>query len=440
VNSKVICEPSSGEGAAEDKPRLPNVAKDRRLLTDTFVRALEPAPPGKRDLYYDIKVAGFGLRVTDRGTKSFILYARFPPSHVPTRRHLGDVGKMSLADAREKAREWVKLIELGKDPGEVARQRDLAKQREKRTTFTKVAEDWLADKVSGERKAREVEADVRREFISRWGNRPVTDITPGDVLDVIREVKKRAPAQARNMLGHAKRLFNWAVIQHAYGLSDNPAEKLKPKDLLGKKVSRQRVLTDSELRALWHVAERMDYPYGPVFRMLALTGQRKSEVAEARWREVDLEKRLWIIPPERMKGDAAHAVPLTDEVLELLSRLPRFKKGDHIFTTTSGVKPVNGFSKAKDRLDAAMAAELSVALDPFVIHDLRRTMRTGLSALPIPDRVRELVIAHAQPGLHKVYDQYAYLEKKREALKMWAARLRSIVDPATTSNVVPLHG
>jgi integrase len=175
-----------------------------------------------------------------------------------------------------------------------------------------------------------------------------------------------------------------------------------------------------------------------VFQLLALTGQRKSEVAKARWREFDLDKKIWTIPPERMKGEAAHVLPLTDDMIAILTALPRFKKGDHVFSTTFGSKPVNGFSKAKLRLDAAMAEVLGKPVEDFVIHDIRRTMRTHLSALPIPDLVRELVIAHAQRGLHKVYDQHAYEAEKRHALELWAARLRNIVSPPP-ANVVPLQ-
>ena len=410
--------------------------KRKLLLSDTFVRALQAAPAGERHDYWDTKVTGFGVRVTDRGAKSFVLYARFPPAGMPARRALGDASKMGLAAARKKAREWLDLIEQGRDPKETARQLTLKAQRANRTTFAIVAEEWLRDAVQGkQRKAREVEADVRREFIARWGSKPITEITALDVRDVIREVKARAPAQARNVLGYAKRLFDWAVAQDVYGLDVSPAEKLRPKDIIGKKVLRQRVLADAELRALWLAADKLTYPYGPLFKMLALTGQRKSEVADARWREIDQAKKLWTIPPERMKGDAAHVVPLTDDVMTILATLPRFKKGDHLFSTTLGAKPVNGFSKAKQRLDQEMAADLAGEVDPFVIHDIRRTMRTGLSALPIPDRVRELVIAHAQPGLHKVYDQYAYEIEKRQALELWAARLRAIITPLP-ANVV----
>ena len=381
---------------------------------------------------------GFGVRVTDRGAKSFVLYARVPPSRMPARLALGDADKMGLAAARKKAREWLDQIQQGRDPRESARQEQLAAQRSRRTTFAVVAEAWLEEAVQGQRKAREVAADVRREFIPRWGNRPVTEVTSLDVRNAIMEVKRRAPAQARNVLGYAKRLFGWAVAQHAYGLEESPAERLRAKDLLGKKVLRQRVLTDAELRALWRATDKLAYPLGPLFKMLALTGQRKSEVAEARWREFDFARRLWTIPAERMKGGAAHVVPLTDDVIALLETLPRFKKGDHLFSTTYGAKPVNGFSKAKGRLDAAMTEQLGGPADSFVIHDIRRTMRTGLSALPIPDNVRELVIAHARPDLHKVYDQFAYVEEKCHALELWAARLRDIVSPPP-ANVVSMR-
>jgi integrase len=109
--------------------------------------------------------------------------------------------------------------------------------------------------------------------------------------------------------------------------------------------------------------------------MLALTGQRKSEVAEARWQEFDLEKRMWTIPPERMKMDAPHVLPLANDVLAILELLPRFKKGDYLFSTMFGAKPVNGFSKSKDRLDGAMRAEIG-DLEPWTIH-ARRDWRLG---------------------------------------------------------------
>jgi hypothetical protein len=113
--------------------------------------------------------------------------------------------------------------------------------------------------------------------------------------------------------------------------------------------------------------------------------------------------------------------------------LPRFDRGDHVFSTTFGVKPVNGFSKAKQAIDAEMPK-----MPGWVLHDIRRTVRTHLSALPVPDLVRELVIGHTKPGLHKVYDQHAYVAEKRHALELWSARLRDILTPAP-ANVVKMR-
>jgi integrase len=284
--------------------------------------------------------------------------------------------------------------------------------------------------------------EIENEFISRWGSRPVTDITARDVVALLDEaVARGAPYQAHNLLGHIRRLFNWAIGRHIYGLDKSPCDRMKSKDVIGPKLSLTRVLSDAELRALWAATERMGYPYAPLYRMLALTGQRKSEVAEARWSEFDLDRKLWTIPAERMKGKnevaRPHHVPLTDEVIAILNALPRFKSGDHLFSTSFGVKPVNNFVKAKASLDRAMLAELG-KLDPFVIHDIRRTMRTGLSALSVRPDVAELVIAHALPGMRGVYDKYSFEAEKRQALELWAARLREIVQPPP-ANVVKLQ-
>jgi integrase len=416
----------------------------KRTLNDRTVKALKAAPRGQRFEAMDALVPGFGVRVTDKGAKTFILIARYPGSPNPTRRAIGEYGEISLEKARATARHWLELIRRGIDPREEVERQRLAEQRKRANTFAAVAEDFIKDKLPSERKGKIVERDIRREFLSKegadWGGRPITEITPLDVRSVVRTVKDRgAPYQAHNILGTARRLFNWAIDQHAYGLETSPCDRLKPAAIIGEKKARTRVLNDGELRALWNAAKAIEYPYGPLFLLLTLTGQRKSEVSESRWSEFDLQKKLWTIPAERMKADAPHVVPLSDAAIEILKTLPRFERGDHLFSTTFGVKPVNGFSKAKDILDRKLKQIIGKPVEPFVIHDIRRTMRTGLSALPIPDLVRELVIAHTKPGLHKVYDQFAYLDEKRQALDLWASRLRDIVTPRP-DNVVELRG
>jgi integrase len=423
----------------------------KRTLNDRLVKALKPAKAGTRYEVMDTVVPGLGVRVTDTGQRTYMLRCRFPGSRHANRRAIGDCGAITLVQARDKAREWLELVRKGIDPQIAEERQRQAELRRHRNTFAAVAEDFIADKLPSERKGRECERDIRRELMPVWAKRPIAEITPQDVRAIIKAAKDRgAPYQAHNILVLARRLFSWAIDQHVYGLETSPCDRLKPKAIIGKKVFRTRVLDDDELRGFWRATRRLGYPYGPLFQMLALTGQRKSEVAEARWSEFDLIEKLWVIPAERMKTDVDHVVPLPDDVLDILKSLPRFQKGDHLFSTTFGLKPVNGFSKAKQRLDrhilrswralARVRGEdrRKARIRPWIIHDIRRSVRTGLSALPVPDLVRELVIAHTKPGLHKVYDQHAYEAEKRHALELWAARLRSIVEPPPAPNLVPL--
>ena len=140
--------------------------------------------------------------------------------------------------------------------------------------------------------------------------------------------------------------------------------------------------------------------------------------------------KLWVIPAARMKGGFAHAVPLTPEISALLESIPRFAGGDFLFSTTGGGKPINGFGNAKARLDKLMRMDLEaqgLPFEPFVLHDIRRTCRTKFSALSVEDVVRELLLAHSRPGLHKVYDLHAYEKEKADALKLWHEKLKQIV-------------
>jgi integrase len=415
----------------------PTSADMKRTLNDRIIRSLKAAPAGKRYEVMDTVVPGLGVRLTDKGAKTFILIARYPGSENPTRRALGEYGELTLEQARATARDWHTLIGRGLDPKEEVKRQRLAEQRKRANTFAAVAEDFIEGKLPSERRGKSVEQTIRREFIPAWGGRPITEIAPLDVRAIVKRAKDRgAPYQAHALLATARRLFNWAIEQHAFGLETSPCDRLKPRSIIGDRKARSRILSADELRAVWKATETMGYPYGPLLRLLAFTGQRKSEVADARWSEFDLEQKLWTIPAARMKADAPHVVPLSDAAIEILRTLPRFERGDHLFSTTFGVKPVNGFSKAKEILDRKLQQIIRKPVAPFVIHDIRRTMRTGLSALPIPDLVRELVIAHTKPGLHKVYDQFAYLDEKRDALDRWAGRLRDIVTPPPDNVIV----
>ena len=240
----------------------------RKTLTDRLLRSLKP-----ETAHYDVMdtiIPSMGARVLKSGKISFTLHGRFPGGGAFTRRALGGYGELSLLEAPDKAREWLKLIEKGIDPQAHEEQQRRAKERERQNTFAAVAEDFIRDKLPGERKGREVERDVRREFIAVWGDRPITEMTARDVCDLIRAKAQTAKPQARNLLGYAKRLFSWAVDQDCYGLEISPVAALKPSKIVDDKVSGDRILNDTELFALWRAAMRMPYPIGPIYQILTL--------------------------------------------------------------------------------------------------------------------------------------------------------------------------
>ncbi len=319
-------------------------------------------------------------------------------------------------------------------------------------SFAAVVADYLQGPAKEFAKFVDAKTTLEGDFGKRWGARPITDITPLEVATAIRAIVARgAPYQAHNALGYLKTMFNWAIGTGLYGLQSSPTERLKPAKLIGKREARSRVLSDTELRQVWEAAGGLGYPYDTLLRMLVLTGQRVSEVSEMSWHEVDFEKALWMIPLARMKSARAHEVPLAPEALGLLKNLPRWTGGNFVFTTTAGAKPVNRFSRCKLRLDRLVAGlraqerageqaepEPKDRRPPWVLHDLRRSMRTHLSALPIEDIVREAIIAHARQGLHRVYDQRGYQAEKRRGLELWEHRLAGILAPKPPADLADL--
>src|SRR5262245_5639556 len=413
----------------------------KRTLNDRLIKSLKPAKPGKRAEIFDAIVPGLSVRVTETGHKSFMLVGRYPgasKTNTTARRLLGAYGEISLEQARNKARSWLELVGKGVDPAiEVERQR-AAELRKQAGTFANLAEAFIQQKLSKERRGRDAELHLRNIFIPRWGRRPAGDITADDVGAVISEVKEHAPYMAHALLATIRRLYRWASTPgRGYGITGSPCFNIRPTDLIGEKHPRTRFLDDREILAFVRACDKLGYPYGTIGQMLLLTGARHREVSEAPWTEFDLAKKTWTIDQERFKSNVEHTVPLTDDVLALLNGLPRFKRGNHVFSTTWGEKPTMIGDKVKSRIDVLMAQELGAEPKPWRVHDLRRTVRSHLSALQIPDHVAEMVLGHGRKGLQRVYDQHRYEEELRQALTRWAARLRSIVTPPP-ANVTPI--
>jgi integrase len=439
----------------------------KKKLTVRGINALKAAEPGKRYDIWDTEVSNFGVRVTDTGKISFNVMRRIGPKGAPVRRVVAEHRCGSeyteglLTQAREDARKFLRDMTQGVDPkAKAERERESARTaaaERSANSFESVAEDFIRRHVLATDKGRpklksgtEVAATIRREIIPKWQGRPISEIARRDVVKLLEDVVDDGRASvAHHLLAYLSKLFNWAIARDVYGLQASPITRGMGKDIVGTKKPRQHVLSNAQIVEVWQASTALPSPFGEFVRMLLVTGQRLREVANAKWSEFDLDGRLWTIPATRMKGDAAHEVPLSPlavEIVESLAKPEHRRPGAYVCSTTGGKAPISGFSKAKvalDRLLAEMRAKAALereqaAVTGWVFHDLRRTMRTNLSGLPVPDLVAELVIAHAKPGLHKVYDQHAYRDEKRRALDLWAAKLLSIVDGSGGGNVVQL--
>ena len=429
----------------------------KKRLTDAMIAGLKPAPAGERIEVRDELVSGLAVRISEKGKKTFVLIARFPGSANPTRRAIGEYPVISLATARDEARRWQLLIRRGMDPKDEIERERADNARKRVNTFSAVVEDYLKDIPSRQRNrhADQDAAEIRRELLdadrNKWLSKPIMEITDADIAQLIGAIRDRpAPGMAYNVWGHIKAVFSWAMWperRQGYGLTINPTQHLQPKHFKLSKTVSTRVLSDEEIHAYWQAADATPYPLGPFYKLLILTGQRKSEVSDARWHEFDLLKRkLWTVPEERFKSGQAHIVPLSEDAVALLDSLERFsgeKSGDCLFSTTDGLKPINGFSRAKAELDKLMLKNLRKAdpaakLPSWVFHDVRRTVRTRLSALRVNSEVAEMVIGHGKTGLRRVYDQYEFEPEMREALQRWSRALSKIASPEATNNVVEL--
>ena len=430
------------------------------LITDRTLKSLKPA--SKRYAKMDLAIGGFGVRVSEQGKRTFVLRTRYPGGNGnATWRALGEYPAMTLEEAREKAAHWLKLIARHEDPAAVEDRLAQAAQRKRANSFAAVVEDFVREAIIGhdpehprQRRGAKVARELRAFFVPLWGDRPITEITRADIQAAIIGVRdhgargmlaaagvkgakrpakvKRAPGQARNLLGNLKTLFAWTIEFGGYGIEANPARDVRAKTLVGAKPKRERFLSALEIAAFWRATERLKYPFREAYQLLLLTGLRLDEVRKASWREFDLTGKLWTIPKERMKSTnelaRPHTVPLTAQMLAILDSLPDFKDGKFLFSKTVGIKPVSVDDKIKKTIDAYMREELP-DLPQWQNHDLRRTVRTGLSKLRIDRDVREAILAHAKPAIEATYDRYDLTQEKLDALEMWGKWVRELVQP-----------
>jgi integrase len=266
---------------------------------------------------------------------------------------------------------------------------------------------------------------MKGSVVERWGKRRLSDITRTDVTHLVDEVAARAPYMANRLLAHLKSMFNFFIARDM--IQVNPCIGVKPQP----EEARDRILSDDELVRVWHAAGDLGWPHGPIVHMLVLTGQRRDEVSEMRWSEIDFDARLWKLPRERVKNNTAHEVPLSAPALDVLRRLPRKSK---LVFLRPGLTQVSNFTGAKGRLDT-----ISGVTD-WRLHDLRRTVASGMARLGINLPVVEKVLNHTGgsfAGIVGVYQRHDFAGEKRDALDRWAAHVMGLVE-GKPANVVDL--
>lgn len=409
----------------------------RKKLTDLFVAKVAAPAKGRRLEYFDTTFPALALRVTDSGHKSWCLFYR----HGGRLRRwtIGSYPAFDPASARKAASSALHRLAEGIDPGEEKRVRRNA-PKPLACDFAAVAREYLERQVRRNTAAstyRETARIIEQDVIPEWSTRPIGSIAKRDVIALIdKKIASGAEVQANRVLARLKTLFGWAVEKDR--ITANPCDGLKPPT---KERARDRVLSDSEIGAFWTATGELDWPFGPLFRLLLLTAQRRDEVATIEWAELDLEKPLWSLPREKAKNDQGHDVHLSAQALDILGPLPRVAGG--LVFSTNGRTAVSGFSRAKERLDALIAKALGREIEPWILHDLRRTATTGMARLKFPPHVVDRVLNHTSGtirGVARVYNRFDYLDERKAALEAWGRALEAIVISAEApKNVIPLR-
>lgn len=363
----------------------------------------------KRQEFWDSYLPGFGMRVAPSGKKTFFVMCRDKGKQ--RRLSLGCYPIITLAEARDAARDKLRLVSQGL-PLEEKKQESITLEQVFKSFIERYAKkknkDWKG-----------TEARLRNTLIKEYGTLDVRDITRANIIALLDKIVARnAPIQANRVHAGASKFFKWC-IERGY-IESNPVQYItKP----APENPRDRVLSDDELALIWDKAEKMKYPFGPLLQILILTGQRKGEVSGMRWSEINIKEKIWLIPKERSKNGHAHAVPLSGKVLNILENVPRFLHSDFVFTTT-GKTPVSGFGKLKSRLDKASG------VNNWIIHDIRRTVASGMARLKVTPYVVEKILNHVSgtfSSVAGVYNRYGYDDEKREALQAWGNYILSNV-------------
>jgi integrase len=401
-------------------------------LTDRLIRTRKPPVTGRLTLT-DTVVPGLSLRINAASTKNpeglrhWLLRYR-PRRQAQRSSALGPYPALSLAEARRRAGDIVNAAVRGVDLlAEERRQIEEQRKAEARArTVREVGHDYLAH-VRQLKSWRDIKSRFRNHILPALGDRLIGEIRQVDIVALLDKLQH--DSGLRHMTNRVREslicLFDYAIERQLVEI--NPAASTKRRKV---ERPRERVLSRAELRILWQALERIPEPGRSYVRILILTGCRREEARAMQWTELDLAGRLWSLPSQRTKAARPHEVPLSQAAAEILSSLPRC--GPFVFTV-DGKRPMT-VHQIKARLDQESG------ITDWRLHDLRRTLRSGLAELGVSYEIAERVIGHAMPQLERTYNVFAYREEKRAALERWARHLAAVVtDGHAAPNVVSLR-
>lgn len=394
---------------------MPRRASSENVVkfTKSAVASLTVLPGQSERIVWDADLHSFGIRIRASGNRAWVI--RPPRSGGQSRLHtIGSVDAIDITTARQTAREKLGEVALGGDPTK-ARKEARAKAS---VTVGSLIPRYLADK---EQRLRPSSlSNAKNHLNNHWRplhDRPLTDVTRAEVAARHREVAQdRGPHAADRARAVLSGFFTWAIRE---GLTEqNPVTNT---NTATKPTSRERVLSNEELAAVWKSCR--DDDYGRIVRLLILTGLRRTEVAGMRWDEIDMAKAMWSIPASRMKNKRPHTVPLSREALDIIAAVPERVGRECVFGSGKGA--FSGFSKAKKSLDK----RLDGAAVEWTVHDLRRTTATGMNTIGVLPHIVEAVLSHVsvhKAGVAGTYNRAAYKAEKRDALDRWSSYVTSL--------------
>jgi integrase len=382
-------------------------------------------PAGKTDhIFWDNNCPGLGLRL--RGpNRTWVIQYRFGKRQ---RRISLDAGNFTLEAARKVARNYLAQVQLGQDP---AVERDKLRETAAPITLTlgDIAKRYIDSKQDVLRPSsfNSIKRHLTVHF-ARLAAMPLVRITRQEIalqLHIItKDYGRTAAARARSTLSS---LFAWAMRE---GLCEANPVILSNDPLRGIDNSRDRVLADNELAAIWNACR--DDDFSRIIRLLILTGCRRDEIGSLRWSEIDFDAGTITIAAARSKNRRTHCLILPGPALDILQAAPRRPARDYVFGQSG-----QGFQRW-GAYTAALRERLG-NMPPWTLHDLRRTFRTGLGRLGIPSHIAELAINHTRSGIEAVYDRHSYAREIGHALALWADHVTAIIDGRPASNVTPLR-